>query len=86
MGRPQPSAELKDLTHSFESGVVPNDQLSKTKCKNSFARLRTGRKKTLFQALFPRIRTHAHKQQPITGRLGFPFAITKQRDLVRRLD
>jgi len=22
MGRPQPSTELKDLTHSFESGVL----------------------------------------------------------------
>ena len=22
MGRPQPSAQLKDLTHSFESGVL----------------------------------------------------------------
>ena len=25
MGRPQPSAELKDLTHSFESGVLEQE-------------------------------------------------------------
>jgi len=27
MGRPQPSAELKDLTHSFESGVLEQGKM-----------------------------------------------------------
>jgi len=27
MGRPQPSAELKDLTHSFESAVLEQENM-----------------------------------------------------------